>query len=213
MGFLAFISLSHPLTLSRTLANYLAVPRCYRRRPSREMLSTRPITDKATITGNYSGRFGSLNYAHSGMQGWRESMEDSHVISTLDDDPLAVFGVFDGHGGDEVAKETAKVATAMVFDQLRDGDMSQEVEIKEGLSKAFVNIDDHLRRSLKTDSGCTANVVLISENLFACANIGDSRSVLSRSGLALEMSRDHKPTDEVETDRIKKAGGSVIRGR
>mmetsp|Transcript_21409 Transcript_21409/g.42755 ORF Transcript_21409/g.42755 Transcript_21409/m.42755 type:complete len:301 (-) Transcript_21409:11-913(-) len=177
------------------------------------MLSADPITDKETTTGKYSGRFGSLNYVHTGMQGWRESMEDSHVIATSDDDPLAVFGVFDGHGGDEVAKETAKVATAMVFDELRNGDMSQETAIKDGVTKAFVNIDDHLRRSLKTDSGCTANVVLISENLFTCANIGDSRSVLSRSGLALEMSKDHKPTDEVETDRIKKAGGSVIRGR
>ena len=105
------------------------------------------------------------------------------------------------------------VATAMVFESMRDKNMSKEGDLKECMTKAFVSIDAHLRQNLETDSGCTANIVLVSETLLACANIGDSRSVLSRSGLALEMSKDHKPTDEEETERIKKAGGSVIRGR
>ena len=72
------------------------------------MLATDPITDKDTFTGNYQGRFGTIKYAHSGMQGWRASMEDTHVIATSDENPLALFGVFDGHGGDAVAIETAK---------------------------------------------------------------------------------------------------------
>ena len=39
------------------------------------------------------------------MQGWRKSMEDAHVTS-LDVIPgeISIFGVFDGHGGSEVAK-------------------------------------------------------------------------------------------------------------
>ena len=39
------------------------------------------------------------------MQGWRKSMEDAHVTA-LDviDGELSVFGVFDGHGGTEVAR-------------------------------------------------------------------------------------------------------------
>ena len=36
------------------------------------------------------------------MQGWRKSMEDAHVATTMDD--FKVFGVFDGHGGAEVAR-------------------------------------------------------------------------------------------------------------
>ena len=34
------------------------------------------------------------------------------------------------------------------------------------------------------------------------ANAGDSRCVCSRRGLALALSRDHKPTDEEELQRI-----------
>ena len=41
------------------------------------------------------------------------------------------------------------------------------------------------------------------------ANVGDSRCVLCRNGIALEMSMDHKPEDEHELNRIHKAGGKV----
>ena len=44
------------------------------------------------------------------MQGWRRSMEDAHVcapnLGGYKD--LALFGVFDGHGGAEVAQFCAK---------------------------------------------------------------------------------------------------------
>ena len=41
------------------------------------------------------------------------------------------------------------------------------------------------------------------------ANAGDSRCVLSRAGKAIDMSVDHKPEDDIEQTRIKKAGGKV----
>lgn len=50
------------------------------------------------------------------MQGWRKSMEDAHVaqtnvavpphLQTDQDHDAKVFGVFDGHGGSEVARFT-----------------------------------------------------------------------------------------------------------
>lgn len=43
-----------------------------------------------------------MRIAACAMQGWRMKMEDSHIIHCEDD--LIVFGVFDGHGGREVAK-------------------------------------------------------------------------------------------------------------
>ena len=35
------------------------------------------------------------------MQGWRKTMEDSHLCVTLKDG-LSLFGVFDGHGGKNI---------------------------------------------------------------------------------------------------------------
>lgn len=39
------------------------------------------------------------------------------------------------------------------------------------------------------------------------ANAGDSRAVLCRNGQAVDLSVDHKPEDQIEMDRITKAGG------
>ena len=41
------------------------------------------------------------------------------------------------------------------------------------------------------------------------ANAGDSRCVVSREGKAVDMSVDHKPEDDLERNRIEKAGGRV----
>ena len=59
------------------------------------------------------------------------------------------------------------------------------------------------------DSGTTAIVALLRGNQLTVANVGDSRCVLCRNGIALEMSMDHKPEDEQELNRIHKAGGKV----
>ncbi|KMZ71561.1 putative Protein phosphatase 2c [Zostera marina] len=62
-------------------------------------------------------------------------------------------------------------------------------------------------------SGCTACVAIIKNNQLIVANAGDSRCVISRKGKAHNLSTDHKPEQEVERDRIVKAGGFVRGGR
>ena len=57
--------------------------------------------------------------------------------------------------------------------------------------------------------GCTANVLMIVNNLQYCANAGDSRCVLGEGGRAFPMSIDHKPTMKKERDRIYRAGSTV----
>ena len=41
----------------------------------------------------------------------------------------------------------------------------------------------------------------------------EERCVVSRKGVAVDMSTDHKPEDDVELARIEKAGGAVVDGR
>jgi protein phosphatase 1G len=38
------------------------------------------------------------------MQGWRVSMEDSHIADLKLGEGRYIFGVFDGHGGGEVSE-------------------------------------------------------------------------------------------------------------
>ena len=63
-------------------------------------------------------------------------------------------------------------------------------------------------------AGCTANVCLITPEFIYVANAGDSRAVYSTlKGETKQLSKDHKPEDKVEIDRITKAGGEVTGGR
>lgn len=63
--------------------------------------------------------------------------------------------------------------------------------------------------------GTTAVAILIHEQgeepkrHVISANIGDSRAVLSRRGIAIDLSIDHKPNDPNEKHRINKLGGQV----
>eukprot|EP00352_Strombidinopsis_acuminata_P008525 CAMPEP_0176374290 /NCGR_PEP_ID=MMETSP0126-20121128/26650_1 /TAXON_ID=141414 ORGANISM="Strombidinopsis acuminatum, Strain SPMC142" /NCGR_SAMPLE_ID=MMETSP0126 /ASSEMBLY_ACC=CAM_ASM_000229 /LENGTH=83 /DNA_ID=CAMNT_0017734799 /DNA_START=319 /DNA_END=570 /DNA_ORIENTATION=- len=51
-------------------------------------------------------------------------------------------------------------------------------------------------------TGCTACVALFTNDTIYCANSGDSRCVLARKGVAIEMSEDHKPDNAGERARI-----------
>jgi len=63
--------------------------------------------------------------------------------------------------------------------------------------------------------GSTALAVWLHEDLKSCkrtlvsANLGDSRAILSRDGQAMDVTRDHKPGDEVEKKRILSMGEKI----
>lgn len=67
----------------------------------------------------------------------------------------------------------------------------------------------YLRSAPGYDSGSTAVLALINRRDLKVyvANVGDSRCVLCRNGEAVDLSIDHKPEDELEAQRIAKAGG------
>ena len=51
-----------------------------------------------------TGEGDNIRYLAMEMQGWRRRMEDSHIAHIgLDSSGNSLFGVFDGHGGQEVA--------------------------------------------------------------------------------------------------------------
>ena len=187
-----------------------------------------PIRDKKTLSGeNSKARFASCE-----MQGWRNTMEDAK-LSKLDlDNKSMIFGVFDGHGG----KEVAEFVSRHFVNEILNNNAYRNQNYEQALKETFLRMDDMLRtpeglkevirisRDLPDNypvqadpsmlmAGCTSVVTLIVENIMYVANAGDSRCVLCRDGKALEMSIDHKPDMPQERDRIIKAGGIVEDGR
>jgi serine/threonine protein phosphatase PrpC len=58
-----------------------------------------PVTTKETETDEN----GTMAFAATAMQGWRNGMEDAHIARLNLEPNVHIFGVFDGHGGKEVA--------------------------------------------------------------------------------------------------------------
>eukprot|EP00931_Biecheleriopsis_adriatica_P073540 TRINITY_DN47801_c0_g1_i1.p1 TRINITY_DN47801_c0_g1~~TRINITY_DN47801_c0_g1_i1.p1 ORF type:complete len:489 (+),score=96.24 TRINITY_DN47801_c0_g1_i1:160-1467(+) len=147
----------------------------------------------------------------------------------------ALFGVLDGHGGEQVAKfSSLHLAEELRKFPLEPGKQKANGELENALRGAFHRIDDMLRdtkyqkelQSLTNVSphsdrvmaarpvdvkmvGCTACVCCITPEQLVCANAGDSRAVLCRAGKAIPLSEDHKPNDPREKRRIEKGGGYV----
>jgi len=155
-------------------------------------------------------------------------MEDAH-ISTFDTN-LSLFGVFDGHGGSEVASYTKNIILQTITNSphyLKDWkqcltttflDIDKSLTTEQG-QKALYAISKENGKSEEYGSvsedaihfnvGCTSCVALISGGEIYVANAGDSRCVMGKGGAAMEMSYDHKPSNEVEMNRIIKANGFV----
>ncbi|CCH60310.1 hypothetical protein TBLA_0C05140 [Henningerozyma blattae CBS 6284] len=180
-----------------------------------------PIIDKE----HHSGNDILTAFGLCAMQGWRMSMEDSHIVelnisntgddkeATKDDsekDHLAYYSVFDGHGGSGVAQYCGDNNVRV----LREQENFKKGNYEQAMIDTFLALDEELLKDpiLKNDhSGCTATTLLISklQNSIICANSGDSRTVLSSNGIAKALSFDHKPTLASEKSRIVAAKGFV----
>lgn len=172
---------------------------------------SRPIVDKHSE--RHESEF--FRVGASGMQGWRRGMEDAHTCALqLEGAPpgYAFFGVFDGHCGPKVARYCGENLCRRL---LRDPAFS-EGRYEDALAAAFLGVDQDLLNDpqLRSDpSGCTAVTALVTPTHIYCANAGDSRCVLSKSGAPVPLSTDHKPTNDGEIKRIQKAGAFVSCGR
>ncbi|XP_017319464.1 protein phosphatase 1G isoform X1 [Ictalurus punctatus] len=94
---------------------------------------SKPSTEKSTADGGNQ----KLSYGFAAMQGWRVSMEDAHNCIPELDEETAMFAVYDGHGGEEVALYCSKYLPDIIKEQkaYKDG------KLQKALEDAFLAID------------------------------------------------------------------------
>ncbi|XP_071514535.1 protein phosphatase 1H [Panulirus ornatus] len=146
--------------------------------------------------------------------------------------PYYLFGVFDGHAGWGAAVAAANQLHHIIHEKLCDvidilipdpfEDKSSKIQrplwapekevtvenaVTGALENAFWHMDNLIgedKLKFELSGGCTACVSLFIHGKLYVANAGDSRGVLSQSGLPHPMSFDFTP--ESETQRIRKLG-------
>jgi serine/threonine protein phosphatase PrpC len=124
------------------------------------------------------------------------------------------FGIYDGHGGRNVAEFIRLHLHVNVEKELR---IKGERSVEECLKAAFSVTDMEASLTGEQASGSTAAVCVVRrqgpKRYVYTANCGDARAVLCHGGVAVRLSKDHKATDPQERARIEAAGGFVVRKR
>ena len=92
-----------------------------------------PIVTKETASGHGED----FSYGISSHQGWRKTQEDAHIAEKLGEG-CYLFGVFDGHGGAEVAK----FCSQNLAKELKEHEHFQRGEHAEGLIEVFHKMDE-----------------------------------------------------------------------
>ncbi|PWA54101.1 hypothetical protein CTI12_AA438750 [Artemisia annua] len=162
--------------------------------------------------------------------GARRSNEDQHihiddVAKHLGDDvykwanlPSSFYAVFDGHGGAEAASYVKEHAMRLFFESsdlpnatTLDGSVDELFlkELQDCHCKAFLQADQNLKEecSISDYCGTTALTVLVLGRHLLISNAGDCRVVISRKGVAKQMSNDHRPSNLLEKKRVEELGG------
>ncbi|KQK04770.2 hypothetical protein BRADI_2g15840v3 [Brachypodium distachyon] len=146
------------------------------------------------------------------------------------------FAVYDGHGGARVAEACRERMHVVLAEELARrrlradaGAIGDEEDVrvrccwKEAMAASFARVDGEVveaaaagRDDADVDEsgsrtvGSTAVVAVVGSRRIVVANCGDSRAVLSRAGVAVPLSTDHKPDRPDELQRVEAAGGRVI---
>ncbi len=135
--------------------------------------------------------------------------EDCYTINSYED--FLVAAVFDGHGGEEVARRAGRYA---LMDMIREQFVSQQRsgDVVSGIKEAFTRFDAVIGEDKSLiQQGSTATLVVVTGATTYVANLGDSRCVVvRRDGSLLFTTQDHKPDVEAEASRVLRAGGVLV---
>jgi [calcium/calmodulin-dependent protein kinase] kinase len=164
------------------------------------------------------------------LKGQRITMEDRFIaVPELTALPLVsgaaardgpshgFFAVCDGHNGDTTAEMVGQLLAGNVVMQA-----SLDSDPVRALTDAFLATDQSVLEQQEASgmySGSTAVSVLLrwapgaTRPVLYCANVGDSRAVMSRAGSVVALSDDHTCMRPDENKRLLESGGYVTKGR
>ncbi|KAM0014307.1 putative protein-serine/threonine phosphatase [Helianthus debilis subsp. tardiflorus] len=161
-------------------------------------------------SGGWKSEDGRLSCGFSSFRGKRATMEDFFDVKTckIDGQTVCLFGIFDGHGGSRAAEYLKQ----NLFNNLMMHPQFM-TNTKMALSETYQRTDSEFLESEKdnsSDDGSTASTAVLVGNRLFVANVGDSRTIISKAGKAIPLSEDHKPNRSDERERIENAGGVVM---
>lgn len=172
---------------------------------------------------NLNKAFKDFSFIQFQNESYRDYMEDRFSILMNfpnDDNDKALFAIFDGHGGSSISEYLCENFIA-VF--LKYYQKYEKQNIEKILQKCFSTLNDEIKKISKSDEmGSTATIIFItketnqllgSKKIIYCANVGDTNCELFGKNNCKRLTYEHRCSDTIEENRIKKNNGNIINGR
>ncbi|XP_011076017.1 probable protein phosphatase 2C 76 [Sesamum indicum] len=176
------------------------------------MSDTLPEKDEngGYASGGWKSGDGRLSCGYSSFRGKRAKMEDFYDIKTskINGQSVCLFGIFDGHGG----SRAAEFLKEHLFENLMKHSefiTNAKLAISQTYQQTDADFLDSEKHTFRDDGSTASTAVLVGNHLYV-ANVGDSRTIISKAGKAIPLSEDHKPNRSDERKRIESAGGVVM---
>jgi serine/threonine protein phosphatase PrpC len=141
-----------------------------------------------------------------------KEMQDKCKANTyIEDTPLSVFGVYDGHSTKLIAELLANRLDEYILLRLK-----ARYEILPAIKDAFKQIESEVMMELekhKPRGGSTALCAVFYNKSLYIANVGDSRAVLFQRNGFISLSAIHDCYNQFELDDVEKRGGTILKNR
>ncbi|KAJ8769444.1 hypothetical protein K2173_002934 [Erythroxylum novogranatense] len=140
-------------------------------------------------------------------RGRRGPLEDrySASVDVEGNSKLALFGVFDGHGGPKAAEYASRNLDKNIMAHVSS---VEGKEIEMAIKNGYLTTDREFLEQSVGGGACCITALIHKGNL-AVSSSGDCRAVMSRGGVAEALTSDHRPSREDERRRIEALGGYV----
>lgn len=156
-----------------------------------------PDTNKSNKSVSANGKV--MTYDSHGsvsVKGRRKSMEDALTVNLgflmWKSKKYDYFGVYDGHGGSQVAKACRDHLHRLVIKEVKK-QAGEMIDWEKVMVTSFNRMDEQvIAERVDGSIGSTAIVAVVGEEVLVVANCGDSRGVLSHSSTVMPLSCDHK---------------------
>ena len=163
--------------------------------------------------------FNSYNGTEKGYNEDRTKVILNHPVNSMVNNKkisprVSYFGIFDGHGGDACSNFLKDKLDSFIFNSKYFPAYPIQA-IKDAFAVAA---NTFMREAIDKDSNvvdksgsCACVILIINDTLYA-VNLGDSRALLSSNSgqTLLQITRDHKPDDPIEKERVENAGAKVF---
>ena len=180
------------------------------KKPSMNLDSMNSKKSTSSTIQNKNTPFVSYSYQEDKNLKYRQSMEDIGVTlpNLTNDYKTSLFGIFDGHGGNDVVKYIKDRVPEIIKNYIKD-----LCPIEKCFINSFNKIDEELKFYDSEYTGSTATIVIFQDNKIYCANVGDSRAYIVYDNYIKQITVDHKCSVPSEAERIINMGGKITKNR